>query len=710
MTQSPTDLTPLWRIRLFGGLALQDHFGNTTTRFRSQKVSGMLAYLALHLGSYCSREALYEILWQDEDYSVVANRFRVALASLRKQLEPEGTVFGSVLDVSEPRMVRLRPETVSCDVFEFRTLWRSGRKAEALQLAKEPLLPSFIDEWAVNNREHYEHLIETLSPNSAIEAHETPPVLRSDTIPRLEASSEKRLSVLPLYLTRFFGREKERQQLRALLQENRLVTLTGMGGIGKTRLAVEVAGEFGGSSLFVPLETVTDAAQIGEVLAKTLGATLERHAPLDEQLSRCLEPLGETLLLLDNAEHLTESIAAFALSLLAHSPALHLLIVSRQRLGLAGEAVCILAPLEIPAESPSLENGMQSPCIALFVDRAAKARPDFVYSSRNADAIAEICVRLEGIPLAIELAAAHVISQTPGQLASALRQSVTDLKSRQRGLPERHRSLQTVFDTSLKLLPPDVRAFFLALAVFQNQWTIEAARDMTGSERSAEFLERLVESSLLLCREDERLGVMCFSLMETVRQLALQARAEGKTTEQWQTIDNLIINGDFEADRPDALWISVRGGLFAHPFLVATGWQGVDSVNINVPSFAAFPNGVPHGTNTAVVGDHTMQGRLFQNVAAQLTAGTTYTLSAWIGNRLDYSGSGRTVLETVSGEILADSGTITPEKGTFQKVILTFTAENGSPLLGENLRVALERSEGLQANFDGVCLTTSSAE
>ncbi len=670
----------------------------------------MLAYLALHLGSYCSREALYEILWPEEDFQVVANRFRVALASLRRQLEPEGTIFGSVLDVSEPHMVRLRPETVTCDVFEFRTLWRSGRKAEALQLAKEPLLPNFYDDWAVNNREHYEHLIETLNPDAAIESdYALTPVLKSAGVALLDIPSEKRLSVLPLYLTRFFGREKEQQTLLTLLQDNRLVTLTGMGGIGKTRLAVEVAADCGWNCLFVPLEKVTDATQFYEALAKTLGATLERHAPLEEQVFRLLDSLGETLLILDNTEHLTESVAPFTVSLLAHSPALHILVASRQRLGISGEAVCILTPLEVPDASRSPENVLHSASIALFVDRAAKARPDFVFSARNAEAIGEICARVEGIPLAIELAAAHIISQTPGQIAYTLRQGIMDLRSRQRGLPERHRSLQTVFDTSLRLLPPDVREFFLALAVFQSEWTIESARNMTGCAQSADFLELLVESSLLLCREDERLGVMCFSFMDTVRQFALYARADTAAFSEEQTMDNLLVNGDFEADRPDALWINVRGGLFAHPFIVAAGWQGVDSVNVNLPSFAAFPNGIPFGTNVAVVGDHTMQGRLFQDVAAQLTAGTTYTLSAWVGNRLDYYGSGRVCLETVSGQILADSGVIAPEKGTFQKVVLTFTAESDSPHLGEGLRVALERPDGLQANFDGVCLTISSS-
>src|SRR5579871_2577069 len=115
MPDASPDIMPMWRVRLFGGPILIDRFGNEIRRFRSQKVKALLAYLALHLGSSCPREVMYEALWPEEDHEIVANRFRVTLASLRRQLEPEGMPFGAVLDVSEPRTVRLRQETVWCD-------------------------------------------------------------------------------------------------------------------------------------------------------------------------------------------------------------------------------------------------------------------------------------------------------------------------------------------------------------------------------------------------------------------------------------------------------------------------------------------------------------------------------------------------------------------------------------------------------------------
>jgi|GEM_PF-6239688 len=672
----------------------------------------MLAYLALHLGSYCSREAMYEVLWADEDDpQVVANRFRVTLASLRRHLEPEEVPFGSVLDVSEPKMVRLRPETVSCDVFEFRTLWRQGKKEEALLLAQEPLLPAYYDEWAVNSRNHYDHLIETLTPQAEVRsvpfaasanAEQTPPS------PRI--SPEQRIVSLPLALTHFFGREREKQTLLTLLHTNRLVTLTGIGGIGKTRLAVETAKEIEWNCLFVSLEHAATLDQVNAALRKAIGANLQEPTPLTTQLGEFLTRHGETLLILDNTEHLVESTASLCLALLGEFPSLHLLNVGRQRLNLPGEAVLSLPPLETAPASVPVENLLQFPSVALFVDRAAKARPDFLFSARNADAIAEICTRLEGIPLALELAAAHVVAQTPGQIAHSLRRDLLELKSRQRGLPERHRALRTVFETSLNLLPSDVRAFCCQLAALQKEWTLEGARAMTGCERAEEYLETLVASSWLMCSEDETQGVMRFAFMETTCQFLKHRDAAEETPPDWDRGGNLIINGNFETDRSDQLWITNRGGMFAHPFLVPFGWKGVDSVNINVPTFAVFPNGIPSGTNVAAVGDHTLSGRLFQDVDAVLTSQTTYTLTAWIGNRLDYSGSGRITLETVSGQILADSSEVEPPKGTFQQVHLTFTADDTTPCLGEGLRVGLERLNGYQANFDGICLTASQAE
>jgi predicted ATPase len=695
-------------VRLFGGPVLEDRFGREIRHFRSQKVKAMLAYLALHLGSACPREVLYEALWPEEEQQIVANRFRVALASLRRQLEPEGTPFGSVLDVSEPGMVRLRSEAVSCDVFQFEALWRAGRRAEALPLAQEPLLPGNYEEWAISVRLHYELLMQDISPSEEESSkpsapHPAPPA--ANPIPATHP--EPRVHSLPLFLTRFFGREREKRQLRELIRENRLVTVTGIGGIGKTRLATETARERMQECFFVALGPISDSTRLDETILKSLGVSVGTTFSLEAHISRLLEHRGETLLILDSTEHLTDAVASLALRLLEQVPDLHLLVTSRQLLEIPGEAVLALMPLETPYSPTSPEKLRDYPAVSLFVDRATNARPDFTLSARNAEAIAEICTRLEGIPLSLELAAARITSQTPGQIAHALRQSFTDLKSHQRGLSERHRSLRTVIETSLQLLPEEVRAFFFALALFQDGWTIEMAQTMTGCEWCEEFLQLLAAASLVERREDERLGVIRFSFRETVRQFALQHNLNAEPLPEWDSADNLIVNGSFERDRPNPSWLTVSGGMFAYPFIVPFGWRGVGSVNVNTPSYAAFPNGIPDGANTAAVGDQTRSGRLFQDVPAQLIVGTTYTLSAWVGNRASYTGSGRVRLETAAGHLLADSGIVTPAEGAFQKVTLTFTAQSDTVGLGEGLRVVLERAEGTQANFDGVRLTAS---
>src|SRR5579859_7439245 len=151
-------MTKTWVVRLFNGPLLSDALGNEIRRFRSHQAAALLAYLALHLDQPCPREALYEALWPEEEPELVANRFRVTLASLRRQLEPEGASFGTVLDVSEPGRVRLRSETVGCDLVEFDRLCRAGQQVKATLLANGTFLPGFYEEWALAERTRVELL------------------------------------------------------------------------------------------------------------------------------------------------------------------------------------------------------------------------------------------------------------------------------------------------------------------------------------------------------------------------------------------------------------------------------------------------------------------------------------------------------------------------------------------------------------------------
>ena len=416
-------MTIIWQVRLFNGPLMLDAAGVETRRFRSQKVGALLAYLALHLGRSCPREELYEALWPEEDPQVVANRFRVTLASLRRQLEPDGVTFGVVLDVGEPGRVRLRRETVTCDAAECERLLQAGQSEQAARLVTGPLLPGFYEDWVISARSRFEQLFEEFPAlrNALPLLPGTDPVVLMEEPPAPEpvpTSVSPSLNVsLPLYLTRFFGRENERQTLRELLALHRLVSITGMGGIGKTRLVTESAGEAAGDKRFVSLAQLPNATRLTDTILQACGIAPQTDSSTEDQLVHVLNRQGDLLLILDNAEHLHEAVTALTIRLLGRVPRLRLLVTSRQRLDIPGEAVLILDPLEPPTLPMRPERLLDFAAGALFADRAKNARPDFKVTERNVNAVGEICKRLDGLPLALELAAARITSQTPQQIA-----------------------------------------------------------------------------------------------------------------------------------------------------------------------------------------------------------------------------------------------------------------------------------------------------
>jgi len=512
----------LWWVRLFDGLKLTDAAGQETVRFRSQRVGALLAYLTLHLGRACPREELYEALWPEEDFQTTANRLRVTLASLRRQLEPAGTPFGAVLDVSQPKCVRLRAEAVWCDMAEFDRFWKAGERERAAQLAQGTLLPGFYDEWILAERQRVELLLDDLEAFLPTMASGDATPVSLLPVPSSPAIQQR----LPLYLTRFFGRESERDHLHTLLQDSRLVTLTGPGGIGKTRLAVESARHLSCDAVFVRLADLPDAERVPDAILRALQRVPQPNRDPLEQLFATLQSQEPLLLILDSAEHLTADIATLALQLLDAAPDLRLLVTSRQRLELPGESILALSPLEPPPTIAAPQRLAEFPAVALFLDRAQSARPDFALSPRNVDAVVQICLRLEGIPLALELAAARVTAQTPAQIAESLNLGMMELKSRQRGVTERHRSLRAAIQGSYDLLTPDLQTFFRSLSLFQGGWTSDAARAVTGEAAAELALEELVIRSLVLAREEGEEGAIRYSFLEPLRQFAVEKLSE----------------------------------------------------------------------------------------------------------------------------------------------------------------------------------------
>lgn len=326
---------------------------------------------------------------------------------------------------------------------------------------------------------------------------------------------------LPLELTRFVGREPLLAELAGQLAAVRLLTVTGPGGIGKTRLALEVARQLAARRpvWFVPLAAVTDPARIGEALAEALG--LPRPAGLDE-VARALASSSPAeagaLLVLDNLEQLGDGAAPVVRELLERAPGCALLVTSRRRLGLAGEREQPLGPLPVEAG------------VELFVDRARAVRPDFQRTDENAAAIAELVARLDGVPLALTLAAGRAQVLSPAQLLERLGERFALLVSRAPDVPERHRTLAAALAWSTDLLAEDRRALFARLTVFRGPFRLEAAEAVTRDPLVLDALSELRECSLLLAEGDARGGVL-FRLLDTIRELAAPGLAPDELAE-----------------------------------------------------------------------------------------------------------------------------------------------------------------------------------
>jgi predicted ATPase/DNA-binding SARP family transcriptional activator len=385
------------------------------------------------------------------------------------------------------------------------------------------------------------------SPERLFQVEYLEMVQREFPPPRAEAGY---VSHLPLQFTRFLGREEEIAQLRELLMApgTRLVTLTGPGGSGKTRLALEVAEglveAWRGAVWFVPLEDLQQAWLMGEATRDALGLP---PSSAGEPLEQVVGALARqpTLLLLDNFEHLMTEGAPLVRTLLKRVPSLTCFVTSRQRLSLAGEREFHVLPLRTPNGATTPEQLIRFDSVRLFIDRAQAVRPDFQVTPANAAAVAALCNRLDGIPLALELAAARAQVLSPVQMLTHLEQRFAFLVSRRRDSDERHRTLRAALDGSYQLLSPELQQFFARLCVFRGGWRLEAAEvvcqtggaDGTscrpGSGLVLDYLEQLRECSLVQVEEGP--VEMRFRMLETLREYA----REQLTSEERTVLERL---------------------------------------------------------------------------------------------------------------------------------------------------------------------------
>lgn len=345
-------------------------------------------------------------------------------------------------------------------------------------------------------------------------------------------ASNKPLSNLPAPITTFIGREKEQSEVIRLITKHRLVTLTGPGGVGKTRLAIKVGeqvlGNYADGVWLVELAPLLDPTFVPRTAAIVIGLRDEPQRPVVDMLADYLSE-KRMLIILDNCEHLLDACAQLADTLLKRCPSLKILATTREALGILGEAVYNVPSLELPNLQQLVEKFREYESVRLFEERAQLARMDFSLTIDNASAVAKICTHLDGIPLAIELAAARVNMFSTGQIAERLHESFRLLAGGNRTALPRHQTLQATIDWSYDLLSPAEKTLFCRLSMFVNGWTLEAAESICSDviirpETISDLLTKLISKSMVITGEVG--NELRYHMLETIRQYANEKLVE----------------------------------------------------------------------------------------------------------------------------------------------------------------------------------------
>lgn len=348
---------------------------------------------------------------------------------------------------------------------------------------------------------------------------DSPAGVEVETVTQIAHGASPAVHGLVPALTSFVGREPAIADVAALLRDYRLVTVTGPGGVGKTRMAAEVArrvgGRFADGVWLAELARVQDPALVPTAVAVALDIRQAPGAGLVESMVAVLSR-GQLLLILDNCEHVLTAAAELCLRLLSFADDVRILATSREPLGVAGEARYRLAPLSLPGPDEPAEIA-GSEAVRLFAERARQADQRFALSPESRSVVAQIVRRLDGIPLAIELAAARVEALGLAQLADRLDDRL--LTGSNQLAPERHRSLAVTADWSYQLLGEHERAVFRRLAVFPGPFTLEAAQAVAGADAGLAVL-RLVDCSLIAPPQAAGDGLSRYVMLETLRAYA----------------------------------------------------------------------------------------------------------------------------------------------------------------------------------------------
>jgi predicted ATPase/class 3 adenylate cyclase len=373
-----------------------------------------------------------------------------------------------------------------------------------------------------------EHVFQVEAPGLA---SDFPPLRSPDVLPG-------NLAVQP---TSFVGRSDEVRDLSEALGRAHLVTVTGVGGVGKTRLAVQVAAEllptFADGAWLCELAVAGDADTLAQVVASTLGVVQRAGRSLERSIVEFLGP-SRLLLVLDNCEHLLDASGRLAAGILADCPEVRMLATSREALAVPGEQVWPLRSLDVPEPGGGLEEAGTSAAVRLFCGRAAAARPRFTLTEANVTAVVEVCRRLDGIPLAIELAAARVAAMTPAEIASRLDERFRLLTGGRRTAVERHQTLRATVDWSYSLLSAIERAVFDRSAVFSGGFTLAAATAVVTGDGIEDWdvvdaVGGLVAKSMVVAEPGAGEHTR-YQLLETLRQYGRERLDEDGETDRWR--------------------------------------------------------------------------------------------------------------------------------------------------------------------------------